>query len=58
MYPKTFVCLCRLTVNPKYTIFNTVHGISDIRNIYKGFEEYLRELERAQTDRQTDKPNA
>ena len=61
MYQKTFVCLCRQTVNHMYTIFNTVHAMSDINNIYiyfKTFEEYLRELESGQTNGQTDKPNA
>ena len=60
MYRKTFVCLCRQTTSRIYTIFNTVQSMSDINNIYinfKIFEKYLREFERAQTDRQTGKPN-
>ena len=55
MYEKTFV-------GPTYTIFNRVHGISDMNNVYTfqdtRQEEYLRELKRAQKDRQKDKPNA
>ena len=35
MYRKTFVCLCRQTISRIYTIFNTVHAISDINNIYQ-----------------------
>ena len=35
MYQKTFVCLCRRTVNLMYAIFNLVHAISDMSNIFK-----------------------
>ena len=43
-----------------HTIFNTVHAMSDMNNIYQfqDIGKYLLELDRAQTDRQTDKPNA
>ena len=63
MYRKTFVCLCRQTISFTYTIFNTVHAMSDINNIYqfinfKTFEEYLLELKHEQTDRQTEGINA
>ena len=56
MYRKTFVCLCLQTLSPMHIIFNTVHSISDMNSMYKfkAFEEDLRELERAVTDRQTD----
>ena len=35
MYRKTFVCLCRQTISRIYTIFNTVHAMSGINNIYQ-----------------------
>ena len=56
MYQKTFVCLCRRTVNPTYTIFNTVHAISDMSNIFK-FQNIWRIFTRvrARTDGQTDR---
>ena len=55
MYRKIFVCLCRRRI---CTIFNTVHAMSGITYInFKTFEEYLRELERAETDRQTERIN-
>ena len=41
-----------------HIIFNTVHSISDINNTcinFTTFEEYLRELEYAQTDGQTER---
>ena len=41
MYQKTFVCLCRQTISRIYTIFNTVHAMSDINNIYQ-FEDIWR----------------
>ena len=50
------VCLCRQTISRMYTIFNTVCAMSYMNNIinFKTFEDYLRELERGQTDRQTE----
>ena len=35
MYRKTFVCLCRQTISRTYTIFYTVHAMSDINNMYQ-----------------------
>ena len=58
MYQKTFVCLCRRTVNPINTIFNTVHVILDMNNIFK-FQNIWRIFTRVracadgQTDRRT-----
>ena len=51
-----FVCLCRRTVNPTYTIFNKVHAISDMSYIFK-FQDIRRIFTRvrARTDRQTDR---
>ena len=60
MYQKTSVCLCRRTVNPTYTIFNTVHAVSDMSNIFK-FQDIWRIFTRVractdgQTDGQTDR---
>ena len=60
MYRKTFVCLCRQTISRIYTIFNTVHAMSDINNIYQ-FQNIWRILTRVrawtygQTDRQTNR---
>ena len=57
MYRKTFECLCRETISRLYTILNTVHAMLDIITHinFKTFDEYLRELECGQTDRQTDR---
>ena len=57
MYRKTFQCLCRGTNRRIYTIFNTIHAVSDMNNMYQFqiFEEYLRSLERVQTERQTNR---
>ena len=56
MYQKSFVCLCTLTVNTIADIFNAKHSV--IKRItyinYKTFEDYLQELELAQTDKQTE----
>ena len=60
MYRKNFMRLCNRTLCPIDIIFNTVHYISDINSMYKfkAVEEYLQQLEREQTDGQTNKPNA
>ena len=54
MYEKTFVCHRRRNINPMYTIFNTVHEILDMNNIYY-FQDTWRILKRDKTckDRQT-----
>ena len=56
MYRKTFVCLCRQTISRIYTIFNTVHAMSDKNNIYQ-FQDITKIFTRvrAWTDGQTDK---
>ena len=57
---ENFVCLCRRMVNPIYTIFNTVHTILDMSNIFK-FQNIWRIFTRiractdGQTDRQVDR---
>ena len=55
MYRKTFGCLCRQTICRIYTIFNPVHAMSDINNIYQ-FQDIWRIFTRvrAWTDGQTD----
>ena len=35
MYPKTFVCFCRQTVHGIHTIFNVVHAMSNMNDIYQ-----------------------
>ena len=57
MYQKFFVSLCRQTISHIYTIFKMIHAMSDMNKYinFKTFEEYLRELERRQTDGQTDR---
>ena len=56
MYRKTFVCLCRQTICRIHTIFNTVHAMSDMNNIYQ-FHDIWRIFTRvrARTDRQTNR---
>ena len=58
MYRDTFVGLCRKTIKPLSTIFNTVHAISDINNMYE-FKDILRIFTRikACTDRETERLN-
>ena len=41
MYRKTFVCICRRTISLMHAIFNTVHAMSDMDNLYK-FQDILR----------------
>ena len=54
MYRRISVCLWRRTLSLMHNIFNTLHSISDMNGInFETFEEYLRQLERAQTDEQT-----
>ena len=57
MFRKCFVCLYSRNNSTIQTIFNKLHALLDITTYmdFKTFEKYLRELERAQTDRQTDR---
>ena len=57
MYRKTYICLCKRTLNPIDVIFNTVNSILDMNSMhkFKDFEEYLRQLEPAQMDGQTNR---
>ena len=61
MYRKTFVCLCRQTINMVLPVvcipFSIRFMLCQIWITcinFKTFEEYLQELERGQTDGQTD----
>ena len=58
MYRKSFVYLCRRTFCPMYTIFNTIHAIADVSNIYK-LQDIWRLFTRVRThsDRQTESIN-
>ena len=49
------MCLCRQTISRIYTIFNTVHAMSDMNNIYQ-FQDIWRIFTRvrARTGRRTD----
>ena len=57
MYRKTFECLCRQTISHIFTIFNTAHVCVCVNNIYQfqDIRRILRDLERGQTDGQTDR---
>ena len=35
MYQKNFVCLCKWTVSPIYTIFDAAHAVANMINIFK-----------------------
>ena len=56
MHRKAFVCLCRQTISRICTLFNTVHSMSNINNMYQ-FQDIWRIFTRgrARTDRRTER---
>ena len=56
MYRKNFVCLCRQTISRMFNVFNEVHAMSDMNNIYQ-FQDIWKIFTRvrARSDRQTNR---
>ena len=62
MFRHSFVCPCTRTVYLTYTVFNEMHGISDLNNTYKFHDiprifTENRALEGWHTDKQSDRQN-